>query len=343
MNNFVLLITSFVIFTTACSEPEKPARPVPDTGQTRSYTQMFGDDGDYRILPASYTKLDKTGKELPEGAVEWAMVRDNVTGLIWEVKTDSGIGDKERRFTWYNPTGAANGGHAGRPGDGTDTQDFIDALNAERFGGFSAWRIPSVKELSTLINSGSQNPAIHEKYFVHTMPGNYWTSTADVTNRNYAWLVNFETGLVPYGFNKTDSYYVRAVYGSAGGFSPNLVEKGDGTVLDKTTGLMWQQATVEADRWEGAIARCEDLVLAGRDDWRLPNRNELQSLIDYDKHDLSISESIFPDTLPVYYWTSTTYTPAPSRSWVVSFQSGYVHFSNKSRKHTFRAVRGPDL
>jgi len=340
----IILVTLIWLlgFGTACSQSEETVRQLPDTGQTRSYARTFGDDADYEIRPPAYTKLDDTGKVLPDDALQWAMVRDEVTGLVWEVKTEAeGVQNRNRRFTWYDPDGATNGGHAGMDGDGTDTKDFIDALNASNFGRISTWRLPTVKELSTIINSGRRQPAILEDYFPHTVPDNYWTSTADVTNRNYAWLVNFETGLVPYGFNKTDSYYVRAVYGKRGGFTPKLIKKGDGTVLDRTTGLVWQQSTAEPDRWDAAIAQCENLVLAGKNDWRLPNRNELQSLIDYGKHDLSINESVFPDTLPVYYWTSTTYVPGSGRSWLVSVQSGYVHFSNKSRKHPFRAVRGP--
>ena len=43
----------------------------------------------------SYTKLDSNGKPLPDQTVDyattpWACVKDNVTGLIWEVKTDDG-------------------------------------------------------------------------------------------------------------------------------------------------------------------------------------------------------------------------------------------------------------
>jgi hypothetical protein len=73
------------------------ASPVPDTGQTKCYdnTQeitcpqpgedFYGHDAQYDINPQSYTKLDETGNDLPDEAPwPWVMVRDNVTGLIWE-------------------------------------------------------------------------------------------------------------------------------------------------------------------------------------------------------------------------------------------------------------------
>jgi len=123
------------------------ADPMPDTSQTQSYTDTFGEDSDYTINPPSYTKLDAQGNDLPDSAASWTMVRDNVTGLIWEVKTDDGsIHDKDNKYTWYDSNSQTNGGNAGTSGDGTDTEDFIKALNDANFGGYSDWRFPTVKE-----------------------------------------------------------------------------------------------------------------------------------------------------------------------------------------------------
>jgi len=109
------------------------AGPVPDTGQTQSYTDTFGEDSDYLINPPSYTKLDSQGNPLPDSATEWVMVRDNMTGLIWEVKQNqdgvkdySNPHDADNTFTWYDSNPETNGGYEGTPGDGTDTEDFIN-------------------------------------------------------------------------------------------------------------------------------------------------------------------------------------------------------------------------
>jgi hypothetical protein len=52
----------------------------------------------------SFTKLDANGSDLPASATDWSCVRDNVTGLIWEVKTDDGgLRDQDWKYTWYNP------------------------------------------------------------------------------------------------------------------------------------------------------------------------------------------------------------------------------------------------
>ena len=46
---------------------------------------IFGQDAQYDIGRRSFTKLDINGQDLPDMAVSWSMVRDNVTGLIWEL------------------------------------------------------------------------------------------------------------------------------------------------------------------------------------------------------------------------------------------------------------------
>jgi len=52
-----------------------------------------------------YTKLDPDGEELPDDAASWSCVRDNFTGLVWEVKVDdpSDPGHQDHTFTWYEP------------------------------------------------------------------------------------------------------------------------------------------------------------------------------------------------------------------------------------------------
>src|SRR5690606_34936481 len=64
-----------------------------------------------------YTKIANDGSELPPDAAlgsgpgDWACTRDNVTGLVWEVKTDDGgQRDKDWLYTWYYANPADNGG-----------------------------------------------------------------------------------------------------------------------------------------------------------------------------------------------------------------------------------------
>jgi len=199
------------------------AWPVPDTGQTTCYDDVgnvipcpspgqpfYGQDGNYSINPMSFTSLS--------GGI---MVKDNVTGLIWEVKQNkdgvedySNPHDADNTYTWYDSNPATNGGDAGTPGDGTDTEDFINDLNSAHFGGYSDWRLPNRKELRSIVDYSIPypEPTINTAYFPDTAASWYWSSTTYADNTGSAWVVNFGNG---YGnvYYKRNSNYVRAVRG----------------------------------------------------------------------------------------------------------------------------------
>jgi len=208
------------------------AGPVPDTGQTTCYDdngnvitcpspgqRFYGQDANYTINPPYYSKLDGNGNILPVSATSWAMVRDNVTGLNWEVKRNKDgwsnyddPHDSDNRYTWYDPNPATNGGDAGKPGDGTDTDDFINALNDVHFGGYSDWRMPDRKELRSIVNYDLTNPAINTVYFPNTISSYYWSSTTHAFSFGNAWRMNFSHGY-DICYYKSFRYYVRAVRG----------------------------------------------------------------------------------------------------------------------------------
>ena len=62
--------------------------------------------------------------------------------------------------------------------------------------------------------------------------------------------------------------------------SPRFTDNSDGTITESLTGLMWVRvfATIERS-WQGALDYCNNLTLAGYTDWRLPNIDELESLL----------------------------------------------------------------
>ena len=313
--------------------------PSPDTGQTQSYTDTFGEDSDYLINPPSYTKLDASGKNLPDTATSWVMVLDNVTGLIWEVKTDDGsVHDKDNTYTWYDSNPATNGGNAGTAEEGTDTEDFINALNAEDFGGHSDWRLPAIKELDTIVNLGPDRPAIDVACFPNTVSDWYWSSSTDVSATDSAWRFGFHAGYA-HAHYKSIARYVRAVRGGQARSFSHLVINGDGTVTDASAGLMWQQVTANAMTWEAAISYCEGLSFAGYTDWRLPNRKELRLIVDYNKHTPAIDTTYFPNTVSSYYWSSTT-TNTTRAAWGIYFYYGYDYYDHMSSARYVRSVRG---
>ena len=214
---------------------------VPDTGQTGCYDadgtsitcpesgQPFaGQDGSYLINPPSYTKLDDSGNELPDSATSWVMVRDNVTGLIWEVKTDDDtVHDKDNMYCWYDSNPETNGGNAGSACGGNNTEAFIDALNDANFGGYSDWRIPSRKELRSIVIYGWRNRAINTTYFPNTrtqLYQAYFSATTYAKDSSFAWVIDFgdgndqwhtwdSYGSSKWAVGKDDGNFVRAVRG----------------------------------------------------------------------------------------------------------------------------------
>ena len=121
-----------------------------------------------------------------------------------------------------------------------------------------------------------------------------------------------------------------------------FIDNGDGTVTDTSTGLMWQKETAGQENWDRAIVLCENLTLAGYNDWRLPDINELQSIIDHSKYNPAIDTIYFPDTVSSGYWSSATYAYGTSNAWRLHFNRGLVYGTSKSSSYYVRAVRsGP--
>nr|WP_238409457.1 DUF1566 domain-containing protein [Vibrio navarrensis] len=169
-----------------------------------------------------FTKLDNSGNPLPESASEWGCVRDNHTGLIWEVKQPVGSGglrDAGHTYTWYNPDNSTNGGSAGTQNGGTcqgsacDTYAFVNAVNSQGLCGARDWRLPSVNELLTIVHNGRSVPAIEQSYFPHTTQyGGNWSSTPLASDSGCAWDVYFSYGGVGY-YGKSYLHQARLVRG----------------------------------------------------------------------------------------------------------------------------------
>ena len=141
-----------------------------------------------------FTKLDANGNDVPVGATNWSCVRDNQTGLIWEVKTvDGGLRDKSHGYSWYDPNPNTNGGDSGIRDGGTcvgsdcDTTGYTEAVNQQGLCGASDWRLPSVDELVSLIHHGGRIPAIDTDYFPNTPNVIFWSATASAGDPGFAW------------------------------------------------------------------------------------------------------------------------------------------------------------
>ena len=161
-----------------------------------------------------FTKLNAGGLPLANqaatyAAAPWDCVQDDVTGLMWEVKTTvpSSLRNQNNIYTWYNSTGVNDGGRPGTPvgvpacaiGGSCDTEKYVAAVNAAGLCGFSDWRLPNKEDLRSIVDYSvaPPGPTIDTGYFPNAVGGwggLYWSSSPDASGGRRAWPVNFLNG-----------------------------------------------------------------------------------------------------------------------------------------------------
>ncbi|MEK6201631.1 MAG: DUF1566 domain-containing protein [Desulfobulbaceae bacterium] len=131
------------------------------------------------------------------------------------------------------------------------------------------------------------------------------------------------------------------LYGQDGqyrGAEPSYKDNGDQTVSDQNSGLMWMKSDDSTGRvWQDAVEYCSGLDFAGRSDWRLPTRFELDSIVNYGRS--------YPAMHPVFscqssfYWSAIPYAGDPVYAWGIYFNDGADHWLDKSNRYYVRCVR----
>ena len=176
-----------------------------------------------------FTKISNSGQPLPAtaqlgtGANNWGCTRDNLTGLLWEVKFPDAASLRHRNhtYTWYSTDGSINGGNPGNVGIAgscsstlslCNTQAFVAAVNAQGLCGFDDWRMPDQGQLFGIVSQGRTNPAIDPFYFPNTLTSFYWTGRTQAGDASNAWGVTFDNGFLP-GGAKSVTFHVRLVRG----------------------------------------------------------------------------------------------------------------------------------
>nr|WP_288985917.1 DUF1566 domain-containing protein [uncultured Pseudoalteromonas sp.] len=90
--------------------------------------------------------------------------------------------------------------------------------------------------------------------------------------------------------------------------------------------------------WQQALTQ-NGTNYAGYSDWRLPNKNELNSIVEVRCYSPSINGAIFPNTPVSRFWSSSPFAGYSYRAWYVSFSYGHVGNGYKGLDYLVRLVR----
>jgi hypothetical protein len=139
-------------------------------------------------------------------------VTDNLTGLVWEKKTDDGsVHDWDNLYTWTASDGDLT------DEDGTAFTTFLSTLNTDGFAGANDWRLPTLAELQTILLPepayGCTDPCIDPVFGPYTHGYRYWTATTFTGSPYLAWHSSFSEFNYVYAVYKDHNNYVRAVRG----------------------------------------------------------------------------------------------------------------------------------
>ena len=326
------------------------------TGQKNCYTSRgeivpckgTGQDGEFQF--GAYKE--------PRFKIQGEIVEDLLTGLFWP----------------------QNANILGFPLPWEEALLVVKDLNRQNFLGFSDWRLPNRRELRSLVFLEAKNPVLPPNHpFKNIFHGWYWTSTTAAINPRYAWNIHFGGGRMFYsrkdeerllwpvrGENKYLFATGQKICFDAKGEKINCRHTGqDGDyqtgiswneyrfemygeiVRDTLTGLIW---TCNADlargltTWEEAfeiIKKLNRIKYGGFSDWRLPNINELESLVDCAEHSPALSNRHPFKNVREFYWSSTTSFYDPLWSWALYLTKGATGVGLKKGRHFYVwAVRG---
>ena len=297
-------------------EPEKVFSKVLCTGQRdcgnnngaiimcpKEGEPFYGQDANYisrgSCLPHSFEILEVITEE-EDYEVAKRLTKDNNTGLVWFYTEETGVFDK----------------------------DFCESINLDGGG----WRLPTPKEFLTIadadIKTGSY--AVSALYFPE-IGGNIWTSVEGYYFSAFDGSIAKDKEEQPSAPSRRYVCVKGDEYGQTNTFVSKTVNNEE-ALFDETTNLMWQKGSAQVTSWKKAFENCENLEYAGFDDWRLPNKNEFATLLNYSKTgDSAMSD--FPGMEKAEFIVSTSFLNVEadyySIPWIVNTADGTLDINDR--------------
>ena len=301
----------------------------------------FGRDANALTNAANDGALGFSFAKQPSAA-SWGCSYDNVTGRSWQ-RVDSAAASKN-----YASLGA-----------------YVAAVNATAPCNHSDWRLPTAGELLSLMDASvayGAAPNADRDGTADAMNARYWSAEVVVAATNNAYVLDAGNGGAVSYVAQTDLNAVRLVRGGTSApacdnadqrYTDNL----DGTVSDARTGLMWMKCTLGLTGTACAGGAAQSVASAaealsrlnesnapgaglGYADWRIPNRNELESLLKRScTGGAKIVPGVFPASEAVSYLSSTPDANNPAQFWAVNFADGGVLVAPFTGGKRLRLVR----
>jgi hypothetical protein len=321
------------------------------------------DDG---TLGFSFTKVCNSGElaghgqcpadpALGPGADEWACTRDNLTGIVWEVKTTSGPRSMWHRYTnysaAYNPLGQYR--------TATDATGFVDQVNRDGLCGANDWGLGHAGRLQTAVHYGIAGSAarVDKRFLPNTLAETYWDASKNPSRSDTAWTIDFSSGGIDNNSDRGLARPVRLVrgksaLGSAGG---KLTLSADGTeaTSDAPGGVATWRRCVEGMAWNGstctgtastftmvdALAQAAAEAAGTGLPWHVPNVKELNWIVRRENIAPATDRVAFPNTPIGDYCSSSPDVARPENTWVIDMEFGRLHTAARSAACLLRLVR----
>jgi hypothetical protein len=303
------VISLMGFYQDACAQAICTMKKLPDTGQNRDYTPVFGEDSDYLIHSPAYS-------------VTAGIVFDSITGLQWQHQ-DGGEMTWQQAVKYCDTLSLAGYTDWQMP----DCHELFSILNHDKNN-------PAL-DTRYFVNTGAEYWWSSQKQ---------WNDSTKVWCVNAGGGVGNHPAKETISAGGNKKFHIRAVRRpfKADTLWQRFAQIQNTLVFDSVTGLYWTLLS-DSLEWEKALSAADTLSTGEYTDWRLPNIKELQSIND-EKHS---NPSFYPTFLKINnkinFWSSTTLPNQIQKAWYLDARFGITTYAAKNIKMNILCVRGNSI